>query len=514
MGHQSEINAILRTNFDLFFQRGFAELHPGDKYQDNWHMQAITHALNGVVQGKTNRLIITLPPRYGKSLAASIALPAYVLGRDPTKRIITASYGQVLAEKLAMDCKRVMEAPFYRKAFPETKIGNGKNAMSNFSTTAGGSRYATSEGGSVTGMGADLIIVDDLMKASEIPTATTLDNAIEYLRSTLFSRLNDKVNGQIVIVMQRLHEDDPVGQLTRLEGWDVLNLPAIAEHDEDVEIGPGRFYHRRKGEALHEAREPLKTLLQIKEEIGPRNFGAQYQQQPVPAGGGIVEWDWFRPYEELPNNGKGGFIVQSWDTAMVISDSSSYTVCTTWFCDALGNYYLIHVWRHRRSSSDLPAIVHRHAIEHEADLVIIEMNNGSRALIETLFIHTKLTVTTGEPRGSKAERMEAESPVVAAGRVFVPISAPWLEAFRAEIVKFPEARHDDQVDSLSQFLYWARKHGPDYPGGKPGLGRPDGPVGEPPQKVGNASSGSRFIGCGTRHRSISLRGIDIDNFRL
>ena len=236
-------------------------------------------------------------------------------------------------------------------------------------------------------------------------------------------------------------------------------------------------------------------------------FSAQYLQSPIPAGGGILEWAWFQPYHELPNNGLGGLVVQSWDTAMMVSDSSSYTVCTTWWCFN-GHYFLIDVWRHRRSSSDLPRIINNHAIDHQADVVVIELTNGSTALIETLCEHSKLNLMWDRPKHSKAIRMEAESPILASGKVHVPEDAGWLESFRAEIVGFPEAPHDDQVDSLSQFLYWTRMRGVDDPHGFSGLGRPGGPPGLKQEYAGNVVSGGKYYGFGER-RYVSTRGINL-----
>ncbi|MFT6491463.1 MAG: putative phage terminase large subunit-like protein [Porticoccus sp.] len=491
MNSHTALNAILRTDFKFFYQRSFAELNPAIDYQDNWHMDAIIHVLNGVINGDIRRLIINMPPRYGKSLATTVALTAYLLGLDPSKRIITACYAYSLAEKLSLECRRLMAAPFYCNAFPDLKIGKGKNAVTHFETTAGGFRYATSLGGAITGMGADLLIVDDLMKASMLPSENELDSASDFLQGTLFSRLNDKTNGQIVIVSQRLHEDDPPGRLIAKGGWHVLSLSAIAEHDVDTPVGPFKTYHRKKGEALHPEREPLDVLEQLREDLGPRVFGAQYQQAPIPAGGGVLEWKWFQHYDVLPNRGKGAFIVQCWDTAMVVSNSSSFTVCTTWYC--FGNqYYLVDVWRHRRPSSELPRIVHEHAIKFKADRVLIEHTNGSAALIETLRKHSKLWLIWDKPTASKEERMESETPVLAQGRVHVPHNAHWLEAFRAEVIKFPESKHDDQIDSISLFLKWARLRGPDNPGGAPGWGHPGGPIGPAPKNVGASNQPKDF----------------------
>jgi predicted phage terminase large subunit-like protein len=290
--------------------------------------------------------------------------------------------------------------------------------------------------------------------------------------------LDNKNQGRIILIMQRLHEEDPAGHFLAQGGWTHLNLPAIAEESQDISIGEDEIYRRQPGDVLHPERESREKLKELAVEMGTYAFAAQYQQSPTPQGGGIIHWDWFQRYTHLPNKGRGGYIVQSWDTVLSINESSSYSVCTTWFCYQQ-RYYLFDVWRQRLEFPDLLAFVQAHAQQHNANLVFIEANNCSIPLIETLRLHSSLNLAWMHPQGSKAERMIGETGLLASGRVLLPEKADWLTAFRNEMIRFPMGKHDDQVDSLSQFLWWVRNGGEQHPtgGGFRCFGRPNGPMG-------------------------------------
>ena len=197
----------------------------------NWHLEVIAAKLTAVRQGKIRRLIINLPPRHLKSLMASIAFPAWCLGHDPSAQILCVSYAQDLADKLARDCRSIMMSPWYRQIFP-TRLAPHRQAVQEFITTRQGYRLATSTGGVLTGRGADIILIDDPLKPEEALSDAQRKAANEWYDHTLYSRLNDKRHGAIVIIMQRLHEDDLVGHVLAQEGWEVLSFPAIAEADE------------------------------------------------------------------------------------------------------------------------------------------------------------------------------------------------------------------------------------------------------------------------------------------
>ena len=204
---------LLRTDFCAFAEKTFGTVCPGQTFSPNWHLEAIGHALERVVGGETKRLIILMPPRNLKSICASVALPAWLLGRDPTRQIICVSYSTDLAGKHARDCRAVMMAPWYQAYFPSTRIDAGKTAETEFMTTQRGFRLATSTGGTLTGRGGDILIIDDPMKPADAQSEARRLDCQQWYSNTLLSRLDDKVNGAIVLVMQRLHVDDLAGYL-------------------------------------------------------------------------------------------------------------------------------------------------------------------------------------------------------------------------------------------------------------------------------------------------------------
>ena len=300
-----EYRAALRADFHIFVVRCFMELNAAASFQPTPYIVMMAAKLQAVRDGRMKRLIVAIPPRHLKSLAASVALPAWLLGHDPNAAIVNVTYGQELSDKFARDCRAIMTASWYRALFA-TRLVSDRAALTELVTTAGGFRLATSVGGVLTGRGADFIIIDDPLKPVDAMSESRRAAANQWFDGTLYSRLNDKTKGAIVIVMQRLHEDDLVGHVLKREGWDVLSFPAIAESDEklvvDGPFGP-RYFDRGAGEALHPERESLETLGQIRATIGEYNFACQYQQTPAPAGGGMVKEAWFRRYraEDLPS---------------------------------------------------------------------------------------------------------------------------------------------------------------------------------------------------------------------
>ena len=293
-----QYEAALREDFASFVERCFYDLNPQADLAMNWHLEVIAAKLIEVREGRIRRLIVNLPPRHLKSLMASIAFPAWCLGHDPSAQILCVSYGQDLADKFARDCRSIMTSGWYRQIFA-TRLAAPRQAAQELITTRQGYRLATSTGGVLTGRGADIILIDDPLKPEEALSEAQRRAANDWHDHTLYSRLNDKRHGAIVIIMQRLHEDDLVGHVLAQEQWEVLSFPAIAEEDEVHEIetiwGPECF-RRHRGEALHSEREPLETLERIRRTIGDYNFAGQYQQRPAPQGGGLVKRAWFRRY--------------------------------------------------------------------------------------------------------------------------------------------------------------------------------------------------------------------------
>lgn len=456
---QAEFDVLLRQDLATFIARTFAHLDPQTPYAHNWHIDLLADRLTAVYEGRLRRLIITVPPRSLKSICASVGFPAWVLGRNPAKRIIAASYGQELADKLARDTAAVMNADWYRRAFA-TRLAKQRSAAADFETTLRGGRMATSVGGVLTGRGGDIVIIDDPVKPDEALSEVQRKAANAWFDNTLYTRLNDKRTGAIVIIMQRLHLDDLVGHVLEKEAWEVINLPAIALEDEAwayrTFLGPQR-YTRRAGDVLHPGREPLATLNDIRATLGEYSFAAQYLQSPVPEGGGVVKTEWLGSYEphELP--AKFDKVVQSWDTANKESQLADFSVCTTWGVKGKTSY-LLHVLRKRMAYPELKKTVLQQGDLWNANVILIEDKASGTQLIQELR-QVNYRVKGVKPEGEKIMRMVAQTPAIEAGRVLLPKQAAWLAEYVHELTTFPKAKYDDQVDSTAQALKWIGKEG-------------------------------------------------------
>ena len=362
--------ARMRRRLFPFIRKVFETLCPGEEFLENWHIEAVAWHLERCLAGDINRLIITMPPRNLKSMCASVAFPVWLLGRDPTCHVICVSYSEDLANAFSLARRKFIQTSLYSKVFPQTHIDKAKNTESEFHTTKGGSCLATSVGGTLTGRGANFFIIDDPIKAEDGASEAARNRTNNWFANTAYSRLNNKDEDVIIIVMQRVHQDDLAGFVQDLDDWTVLDLPAIApDDDEKVPISDDYVFCRKRGEALHPERESLETLDRIKSVIGSYNFSAQYQQAPVPPGGNMVRAHWFKRYCPTEFGRDFPQIVQSWDTAMVTGQGASYSVCTTWGIIE-NNYYLLDVLRERLEFPELQRTVIVHARRHQASTVL------------------------------------------------------------------------------------------------------------------------------------------------
>ncbi|MEO0750457.1 MAG: hypothetical protein AAFY25_01510 [Pseudomonadota bacterium] len=269
------------------------------------------HELDKVKRGANKRFVITISPRWLKSVAVAVAYVAYLLGHNPCTKIIVASYCLDLARKHSEDCRRVMNTDWYRETFPGTSLAAKGNSATEIKITAGGGRKAVSIGSAVTGHGADVIIIDDLLMAGDAHSETELLRAQDFIDSTLLSRFDNPSDGRLVLVAQRLHEMDPPGYLLNKGTYRHLNLPAIAEEVQVIPIGQGNVFHHRTGDLLFPARLDQKTLDQTRQEMGSAVFNCQYQQNPIPPDGSPLRWEWFGTYDECAPRNWYQLVVQS-----------------------------------------------------------------------------------------------------------------------------------------------------------------------------------------------------------
>lgn len=452
------LNALLRTKFEAFLHKTVEELNPGVMFQSNWHIRAIDYQLERMIEGHNTRLIVNLPPRNLKSLMISVAWVAWQLGLDPSLKFICVSYNNELAANLHRMCRRVMESDWYQSVFPGTRLLRATDTE--LETTSGGSRFATSVGGTLTGRGADIIVIDDPMKAEDAQSESARAFLLDWYSTTLVSRLNDKLLGKIILVMQRLHQNDLSGYLLERGGWHHLCLSAIAEEEQRIAVGANQFYVRKEGDVLHPGREPLAALEQLKRELGSHVFSSQYQQMPVPAGGLLIEREWIHFYEGEIERQPGDIVIQSWDTASKTGTHNDYSACVTVILRK-GIAYVVDVFRAKLKFPDLLRKIIEHGREWKISNLLIEDAASGTQLIQ----HLQETDPRGiplpsacRPETDKFSRMSGHTARFEAGKVMFPKNAPWLADHLRELLGFPQVQHDDQVDALAQLLEWVAKN--------------------------------------------------------
>lgn len=455
--------AAVRTDFKAFLEQAFDTLLPGTPFLDNWHIDAIVYQLERGLKGQTRRLIINMPPRHLKSLIVTIAWPAYVMGRDPTAKFICVSYSDELSRSHAREFRRLVESDWYRAVFPEVRLT--KSTESEVVTDRGGYRYATSVGGTLTGRGADFIIIDDPIKPDDAASDRTREGVNEWFRTTLLSRLNDKHFSVLILVMQRICVNDLTGYLEGQGGFVKLALAAIARKDESVATGPGLDYFRKAGEALHPARESLEVLDGVRNSQGPGVFNAQYQQAPEAPEGNLFKRKYFNVIDRYPSMDvtRQGALFLSIDSALSTAITADYTAMTL-VLGLKGNFYVLLSRRGRWDYEELKKKVWHYIKEfgtNEQPLDVIVENAGSGVALLTGLRHASIRgdgrfrVFSYTPRDDKFVRASRALDCFARGHVFICNvlgSNDWVEPFINEFLCFPNGKFDDQVDSLVQLL--------------------------------------------------------------
>ena len=451
----ASFDAATSQDFLLFLRRSLLTVNPGGRYNHNWHIAAIAEYLAAAAKGEINRLVINLPPRMLKSTIVSVAWPAWLLGHNPRQRLMVASYAQALATKHSTDCRLVMQSDWYRRIFPETRLSDEQNEKDRFATTQRGQRLAVSVGGAAVGEGGNVLIVDDPLNPLQASHITQREAANAWFEHTFASRLDNKKTGCIVVVMQRLHPEDLSGYLLAKGGWENLCLPAIAPISTTIQRG-NFSYTRQEGEALHAAREDIPLLARTQQEMGSANFAAQYQQAPQKISGSVVKPWWFARFDMAGMDVSQGRIVQSWDTAMKVGKGRDASACAT-FLERDGVHYLLDMLAAQMEYPALKRAIVAQAERFAPEVILIEDKASGQSLLQDLRAETNLPVLAQLPDTDKISRLLRVTPMMEAGKVALPKFAPWLAALEEELFGFPDARHDDQVDAISQYLNWLRK---------------------------------------------------------
>jgi predicted phage terminase large subunit-like protein len=481
-------NYLLKKDFHSFYNRTFLHLHQKRDFYYNWHIGAISEFLTGMRMGQFRRGNINISPRWGKTLQCSVAFPMWWLGDEPWMNIICASYSAELSAEIHGKCRAIANASWFKQAFPQFDIkstsedaidtAETKNTQKQFTTSQGGSRIATSTGGSITGKGADLIIGDDVMNPAEAASKAKRETALEWCSSTLFSRFDDKKKGIFLNVQQRLQENDFTGTFVDNK-WEQLIIPVRFEEKKFYKIG--RISKQvEAGEWLDERRYGKEQMEEDKKNMGTRNFDAQYLQKTTPDDGDIFKKEYFRYYTYAP---KFDYRCIYADTAQKEKSSSDYSVFMCFGIVKKNNRkfaYLIDILRKKMSSPKLVVAAkefwekHRTGntigLQHAEDWfpqMYSATNNGSlikfaiedkssgQGLIQDLEEATSMPIIKLLAENDKVSRANDALPRFESGQVFFPKEAPFLSTLEKELLLFsPKSSKNrdvkkDQVDTIS-----------------------------------------------------------------
>jgi predicted phage terminase large subunit-like protein len=423
----------------------------------NWHIDLMCEYLDAVRLGEITRLIINIPPRYMKSNTVSVFWPCWEWTGHPELRYLFCSYAANLSTKHSLDRRRILESAWYQKLWPHVVITSDQNLKTEYENTARGVMFSTSVGGVVTGKGGNRIVIDDPLDPRRAYSEAHRNGANTFFDLSLTTRLNDKRRDAIVLVMQRVHDDDLTGHILAKsdDEWTVCKVPVTEERDTVVTFPrSGREIMRRAGEPLWDEREGLKQLAQVKVDLASYGYAAQYQQDPAPPEGALVKSEWWVEYRILPT--AYDEMLQSWDMAFKDTRTSDFVVGQVWGRVGSNIYLLDQV----RGQWDIGRTIN-HMVEltakwPEALLKLVEDKANGPAVIQLLNGRMPGIVAI-TPTDSKMARVVAISPALEAGNVHIPdpryvIGSEWVADFLLEFSRFPLGTHDDQVDAASQAL--------------------------------------------------------------
>ena len=448
-------SSLKREKAQVDFTKFVKEMWPG--FIDGRHHKVMAKKFQEIAEGKIKRLIINMPPRHTKSEFASFLLPAWFLGKYPNKKIIQTSNTAELAVGFGRKVRNLVDSQAYAKIFPNVNLRSDSKAAGRWATNAGGEYFAIGVGGTVTGKGADLLIIDDPHSEQEAALAATspeiFDKVYEWYTSGPRQRLQP--GGSIVVVMTRWSKKDLTGRIIQSsidkegnDDWEVIDFPAILP----------------SGNPLWPEFWSLQELEALRSELPAGKWNAQYQQSPTSEEGAIIKRDWWKIWEpDRPPVCE--FIIQSWDTAFTKSERSDYSACTTWgvfYKDENPNdpnVILLDAFKKRMEFPELKEKAFNHYKEWEPDAFIVEAKaSGAPLIFELRAMGIPVSEFTPSRGNDKMVRINSVSDLFASGKVWAP-STRWADELIEEMAAFPNSDHDDLVDSTTQALIRFRKGG-------------------------------------------------------
>ena len=448
------LNSVKRENAQKDFMSFVHEMWPG--FINGAHHKVMAKKFEDIANGKLKRLIINMPPRHTKSEFGSYMLPAWFLGRDPAKKIIQCSNTAELAVGFGRKVRNLVGSEQYARIFPNVNLRSDSKAAGRWSTNANGEYFAIGVGGTVTGKGADLLIIDDPHSEQEAAIASTnpevYDKVYEWYSSGPRQRLQP--GGAIIVIMTRWSKKDLTGRILKSaiekdgDEWETIDFPAILP----------------SGRALWPQFWDIKELEVLREELPVAKWNAQYQQQPTSEEGALVKREWWKVWDN-DNPPQCQFVIQSWDTAFTKNERSDYSACTTWGVFYLNedemqpNVILLDAYKARLEFPELKEKAFNMYKEWTPDAFIVEAKASGLPLIGELrrmgIPVSEFTPTRGN---DKIARLNSITDLFASGKVWAP-PRRWADEVIEEMASFPNSDHDDLVDSSTQALIRFRQGG-------------------------------------------------------
>ncbi len=440
-----KIEDIISYDFLAFCEKAFLVLE-GKPLITHPYVEYVCQRIGQLAPGA--RHVLNMPPRHCKSLIGSICLPAWTLGRNPKAKVMLIAGSEDLAEENSSKVRDLLASPFFRRAFPNTRLSKRKSRKTDFATDAGGELYATSINGNFTGRGADLLIADDLVDIRDACNLEKLEYVNEMFDSLVTSRLNNPLTAIVLVIMHRLNDNDLSGHLRAQGDWERTVLPLIARRTVKYDMAY-KSWVREKGNVSRPDAYTRKILKRLKTHTRVPDFGLLYQQNPLGESFRRIKRRHFGTFDAAPDMP----VVLSVDPSLVGTAGSSYNVIQAWCRDG-ENYLLLDQWREQCTYRRLRHRCIRMAAKYRPAAILVERAGNGAALISDLGGRPRRKIIEIIPRESKVERFRRISKLIRSGKVKLPEDAAWLEDFLDELTHFPFAPSDDQADAATQALAW------------------------------------------------------------
>jgi predicted phage terminase large subunit-like protein len=441
-----------KRSFERFVELAWDEVEPARKYVSNGASKALIKHLQAVGDGRIKRLVIAIPPGSGKSTLCGVLFPAWQWARKPAWRVITASHAHSLAVRDSLRMRRLIESEWYRERFAiNWKLREDQNRNDDFENTLSGRRLAVGVGGALTGSRANCAIIDDSLNAVDANSSVEIAKVNEWFDQALSTRLDDPDNASIVVIQQRLHDNDLIGHLTRRGGFELLVLPAEYDPERPTKTSIWQDERTESGQILAPEIHSARFLAEQRKVLGSFGYANQYQQSPIPQEGGIFKLSWFKYFDEAP---KFEEIVISVDCAAKQTTTGSNTaILVGGRKDA--NRYLLDLVVGHFSTSETVTLIKTLAAKYNPSRILVEEKAAGPSVIEHLKTEFSNIIPINPGSDSKESRAMAIQPQVEAGSVLLLKGAPWVDEFLAEVCAFPKGSKDDRVDTMTQLLnYW------------------------------------------------------------